>query len=435
MKIISFLGLGAYQVTKYQNPKAPHSEPYETKYYQEALAYFYQPESIYIFLTQKAETDCPTKFVPIESQEKWVKIRENESNWTQLQQTLQSKFPNIDLFSVKNVPESNNPEGIWTIFNKVNDCLTEGDRVIFDITHSFRSVPIVALLAVSYFRVVRNITIEGLLYGAFEAKENNIAPTFDLLPVVRLFDWLTATDQFLKTGNGQDLAALLQEAGGHTQALGDRILEISQGLQLLRPMDVMIAAAALPENIEQAKPDLATAVPPFEMLLNRVVDEYGKFALADPQNYQVNAKAALQKQLFEIEWYAKKGLDVQAISLAREWLPSLLCHYFNLDPLIEKPNRAEMELLLSGGVRKDNKTGEILQKSEYLEEWNKIDKQRTKPLLNLWNGSLSLAKLRNDVLHSGFRKNPKSVVAIKQTLQGILKQLNEIAQKWEVFDD
>jgi len=307
------------------------SAPLRTKYYQEALAQFYQPEQVYLFLTPTVETKCPGS----------GDQKEGSSNWQQLQDRFSKKYPNIELIPIKNIPERNSPDDIWTIFNKVNQCLSEGDRVIFDITHSFRSVPIVALLAVSYFRVVRNITIEGLLYGAFEAKENNIAPTFDLLPVVRLFDWLTATDQFLKTGNGQDLAALLQEAGGHTQALGDRILKISQGLQLLRPMDVMTAAAALPEDIERAKPDLAAVVPPFELLLNRVMEEYGKFSLADPQDYQVNGKAALQKQLFEIEWYAQKGLDVQAISLAREWLPSLLCHHFDLDPM-DKEKREEM---------------------------------------------------------------------------------------------
>lgn len=113
-----------------------------------------------------------------------VKKKEDKSNWMQLQERFQEKFPHIDLVAVQNIPERNSPEDIWTIFNRVNECLEEKDRVIFDITHSFRSVPIVALLAVSYIRVVRDIEIEGLFYGAFEAKENGITPTFYLLPVV-----------------------------------------------------------------------------------------------------------------------------------------------------------------------------------------------------------------------------------------------------------
>ncbi|MFP4692347.1 MAG: TIGR02221 family CRISPR-associated protein [Halothece sp.] len=418
MKIISFLGLGSYRLTQYKHPTK--EEVFETKYYQEALAKFYQPEKIYIFLTPTVETKCPRE--------------EDQSNWQQLQERFAENFSQTKLCSVKNIPERNSPEDIWTIFNKVNECLDEKDEVIFDITHSFRSFPIVALLAVSYFRVVRNITITGLLYGAYEAKENGIAPTFDLLPVVRLFDWLTATDQFLKTGKGEDLAKLLQEADGHTEALGSRIREISQGLELLRPMDVMKASSELPEYIERAKPDLAAVAPPFTMLLDRIANEYGQFALAEPHNYQVNGKEALQKQLFEIEWYARKGLEVQAISLAREWLPSLLCYHFNLDPMIERPNRSEMELLLSGGKEKNSVTGEVIRQSLYLEEWKKINKKKRSPLLNLWGGNFNLAKLRNDVLHSGFRKNPKSIKAIKGDLNQVINELNNIAVAWEILD-
>jgi CRISPR-associated Csx2 family protein len=412
MKIISFLGLSSYSTAKYQHPAK--TELCETKYYQEALATFYQPEQMYIFLTPKVETKCPRG--------------EDQSNWQQLQDRFIHKFTQIELIPVKNIPERNSPEDIWTIFNKVNDCLEENDEVIFDITHSFRSFPIVALLAVSYFRVVRNITITGLLYGAYEAKENDITPSFDLLPVVRLFDWLTATDQFLKTGKGEDLAKLLKDAEGHTEALGNRILEISQGLELLRPMDVMKAASAMSENVERAKPDLATVVPPFEMLLNRVVDEYTQFALAEPQNHQKNGKLALQKQLFEIEWCARKGLEVQAISLAREWLPSLLCYHFNLDPM-DKETREEMEILCCGGKIGDRE-------SVYRNQYKEIEKSKRKLINQLWNDPpCTLANLRNDVLHSGFRKNPKSVTEIKEVLQKIINQLNEIAVAWEILEN
>ena len=58
------------------------------------------------------------------------------------------------------------------------------------------------------------VQIEGLIYGAFDAKTNeNKTPIFDLLPIVSLLEWTTATDQFIKTGNGQALASLLINVG------------------------------------------------------------------------------------------------------------------------------------------------------------------------------------------------------------------------------
>ncbi|PPT10175.1 CRISPR-associated protein [Geitlerinema sp. FC II] len=409
MKIISFLGLNSYKVTNYQDrTNSENPEVYQTKYYQEALAYFYEPEILYVFLTETVEKQPPRD--------------EDRSNWVQLQERFSRDFPHIKLEPIKNIPERNSPDDVWTIFSRINECLEEGDRVIFDITHSFRSVPIVALLSVSYFRVVRNITIEGLLYGAFEAKENGITPTFDLLPVVRLLDWLTATDQFIKTGNGRDLSALLQSSGTETKQLGKRIEEISQDLQLLRPMNLMQASAALPEDIELAMPHITRVVPPFESLVNRIVEEYGKFALKDATNYKDNAKLALSKKIDAIEWYAEKGLEVQALSLTREWLPSLLCYHFNLDPM-NKAEREEMEILCAGG-----KLGN--RESKYRSQYQEIPKSLRSPINRVWN---HLANLRNDVLHAGFRPNPRSSNEISDETQDVITEVKKIAKDWQIL--
>ncbi|MGB7439991.1 MAG: TIGR02221 family CRISPR-associated protein, partial [Coleofasciculaceae cyanobacterium] len=332
MKVISFLGFTNYQDTTYLNPV--NGEGFTTRFFQEALVEFYKPEILYVLLTKTVETDIPRGAT--------------ETNWNSLQKLLAEK---VDLQPIYNVPQANSTADIWQLFEMLTNCLQEGDRVIFDITHSFRSLPVLALIAVSYLRVVKDVKIEGLIYGAFEAKnkETNETPTFDLLPMVSLLEWTTATDQFIKTGNGQALASLLDNSNAQTHNLASSIDGIARGLQLLRPMDVMREAAMLPDYIAQATPVVSRAVPPFAALLGRVEQDYGKFGLANPND----AKASLLRQLEMVEWYAEKGQTVQALSMAREWLPSLLCYHFQLDPQIEKPNRSEMELLLAGGKLKD----------------------------------------------------------------------------------
>jgi len=303
MKIISFLGLSNYAETTYVSPI--DSEKVTTPFFQEALVEFYHPETLYVLLTQTVEKSIPRGA--------------SESNWEALQKRLNGK---VNLQPIKNIPERNSPEDIWLIFQQVTNCLQDGDSVIFDITHSFRSVPVVALIAVSYLRVVRQVKIEGLLYGAFEAqnKETNETPTFDLLPIVSLLEWTTATDQFIKTGNGEALASLLH-TNSTTEKLAASIKGIAQGLQLLRPMDVMRESALLPDRIKEATPIVSQSVPPFESLLERVEKDYGTFGLANPEDYTTNSKFSLIRQLKMIEWYAEKGQTVQALSLAREWLP------------------------------------------------------------------------------------------------------------------
>lgn len=412
MKIISFLGLGNYQETTYLLGSNQH----KTSFCQEALVEFYQPNTLYVFLTETVKTQPPKGAT--------------ETNWSTLHKRLSSR---VNLQPI-DIPENNTPEDIWAIFQKVNECLEEGDHVLFDITYSFRSVPIVALISVSYLRIVRRINIEGLLYGALEArnKETGKTPIFDLLPIISLLDWTTATDQFIKTGNGQALAALLQREGDTTaKELAQGINTIAEGLHLLRPVTVMQQSAKLPALIESAIPTISNGVPPFTALLKRVEHDYSAFGLEDPINYQINAQAALVCQLKMIEWYANKGQTVQALSMAREWLPSLLCYHFNLDPQVDKPNRSEMEFLLAGGKIKNQQTGETSE-SPYLQQWEDISKQLRKPIARLWGGDLSLANLRNDVLHAGFRKNPKAPEDILEKTRQIITELKNIAVAWKL---
>lgn len=415
MKIISFLGLMNYQETTYLNPLKP-GEGYTTPFFQEALVEFYHPETLYVLLTNTVETQIPKGA--------------SETNWTDLQKRLVGK---VNLQPVRGIPERNTPEDIWLIFQLMNECLEEGDCVLFDVTYSFRSIPIVALISVSYLRIIRQINIKGLLYGAYEAKnkETNETPTFDLLPIVSLLDWTTATDQFVKTGNGQALASLLEREGDlAARELAKGIDAISEGLHLLRPITVMQQSAKLPILIQSVIPTISRSVPPFAALLERVQYDYAAFGLEDPANHQLNAQAALVCQLKMIEWYAEKGQIVQALSMAREWLPSLLCYQFDLDPH-ETKHRSEIELLLAGGKNKNRETGTIIE-SSYLEKWNKIPDKIRKPIARLWGGDLSLANLRNDVLHAGFRKNPKKPEDILEKTKCIVTELRKIAVAWNL---
>ena len=416
MKAISFLGFSNYSETKYLNPLG--SGECTTPFFQEALVKFYQPETLYVLLTKTVETCSPRGAT--------------EPNWVVLKRRLEGQ---VNLQPVYNVPEAHSNADIWQLFEMLTNCLQEGDRVLFDITHGLRSLPVLALIAISYLRVVRNVKIEGLIYGAFEAKNNetNETPTFDLLPIVSLLEWTTATDQFTKTGNGQALASLLHSSDPTSEELAASIDGIAQGLQLLRPVDVMREAAMLPDRIAAAAPTVSQSVPPFAALLQRVEKDYGDFGLVNPKDYENNPQASLLRQLKMVEWYAAKGQIVQALSLAREWLPSLLCYHFGLDPQIEKPNREDMELLLRGGQIKDEETNTIIRQSPRLDQWANVPEG--KRLRALWGGKFNLANLRNDVLHAGFRKNPKGAETIMQQTEQIINELKAIAVAWNLADE
>jgi len=412
LKAISFLGVNqkGYTKTRYYTCNT-EEKSCETEFFQEALVNIYKPETLYVFLTESAETHIPNNM--------------EQSTWETLKSRLSER---VKIEPVLKVPEGNDSKSIWTIFDQITNCLEKGDRVVFDITHAFRSIPIIALVAVSYLRVVRQVTIEGLIYGQFMPNSPENSPIYDLLPIVSLLEWTTATDQFIKTGNAQALAQLLSDKNDAIQGLANNIKAISNGLELLRPVDVMTESAHLKNTIKLASEHISESVPPFVTLLNRIDQDYGKFSLENSTDFKNNAKISLINQLKMIKWYVDKGQVVHALSLAREWLPSLLCWHFELDPFNES-DRNEMELLLVGGTIK-NKESNSVKESKYLKQWKEFPKDKRKQLTNIWNDEFRLANLRNDVLHSGFRKNPKKAEDIILQTQRILEALKLIAKEW-----
>lgn len=404
VKAISFLGfsLSGYKETTYRHPLGGPS--FRTHLFQEALVEFYRPVDLYVLLTETAE-----KRIPEDA---------SRSNWHELERRLAGK---VRLVPVTRIPEALQVEDLWTIFERLTECIDDGDRVLFDITHGFRSFPVIALIALSFLRVVKQIEIVGVVYGAFEAKlpDSDEKPVFDLTPMVSLLQWTAATDQFLRTGNASGLRSLLPVEMGD---LAGNLEAISQGLLLLRPLDVMQSAAELPAHIQNVLPMVAEKVPPFSLLLERIQDGYGAFSLPNPSE-PAQAKVALLRMLCMIEWYAEKGEYVQALSLAREWPPSLLCYHFQVD-MLDAGEREDMELLLNGGKSKSNGSNPS-RISRRLTEWPGVPSG--KRLRALWAGELALANLRNDVLHSGFRHNALGAKDIIARTQEVIRELRAIA--------
>ncbi|HOW74419.1 MAG TPA: TIGR02221 family CRISPR-associated protein [Candidatus Competibacteraceae bacterium] len=91
-----------------------------------------------------------------------------------------------------------------------------GDRVSLDITHSFRHLPMLALLSALHLREARQVTVEGLYYGAFEMKQEGIAPVMNLAGLLRIADWVAALNTFDKDGDYGAFVDLMEKDGVST---------------------------------------------------------------------------------------------------------------------------------------------------------------------------------------------------------------------------
>lgn len=426
MKVISFIGAGFYQVSRYRYGE----EEVKTHLFPYAMARFFKPESLLIVLTPKAE-EAKASFKPDDEAKAESYFNEivrthnlkvlhdrNKTYFEQLCEIHQAQ----GLVTPEKVliPNGESEQELWQIFNVMAASLKEKEEVVFDITHAFRSLPLLAFIAAAYLRMTKNIKLKAIVYGAFEAKYKReggteITPVFDLTPFVDLLDWMTATEQFLKTGSATSLAELLRP---QAQTLAENISNISQSLHLLRPREVMRAAANLPSEINNVKAQIEKQLPPFALLMQQVEKDYGRFGVRNI----TDDRETLIRQLEIAEWYKTKGQLVHALSIAREWLPSLLCYSFRIDSS-DKNIREKMEHLLSGSAS--------VQVNSTRYEWNNIAYGARLRLL--WNNPFKLANLRNDVLHAGFSQNPRSADEVTKQTESVLNELREIAKLWNLL--
>ena len=75
-----------------------------------------------------------------------------------------------------------------------------GDRVDLDVTHGFRHLPMLAILAALHLRSVRGAEIGGIWYGAYDP-DSGAAPVHDLAGLLHIADWLQALHTYDKDGD------------------------------------------------------------------------------------------------------------------------------------------------------------------------------------------------------------------------------------------
>lgn len=111
------------------------------------------------------------------------------------------------------MPCGKNKDELWEIFEKLLECVDEGDEVYIDVTHGFRSLPMLMLVAVPYLRLLKKVDVKAITYGAFEAKNaDGSVPVFDLTDFITLMDWTNAARNFVNYGRFDDCRKLLDRA-------------------------------------------------------------------------------------------------------------------------------------------------------------------------------------------------------------------------------
>lgn len=407
MKVISFLGTADYKSTTF----VWNGLGKETRFFPAAVAQFVQPDQLLI---------CATPTV------------QQHKNLAELTREIEAM--GVTCRAVP-IPEGHSEADLWNIFDALTNIVQVGESVVFDVTHSFRSLPFLAFLAVAYLQAAKQVKVEKVLYGAWEARDQttNRSPVFDLTPFVRLLDWLTATDQFTQTGDARRLAGLLSTGGkGAAAQASQKLSQVSLAAFLCQPFTLMREAITLDEILRRAEPELAQTAPPFGVLREQITSAFAAFG-ADEKD----VPAMLRAQFRLIVWYHKNNQLIQAMTLAREWLIDGVTWRLGQPIDLERDARSKMEWAVSGLGRVDrNKLSDPLtneKRKTRVTDLNEFAQliYTTWPerddLIGLWD---ILSTPRNALDHGEHQQDKMELVKIARSADQAISRLRALAEKW-----
>ncbi|SHK23531.1 MULTISPECIES: TIGR02221 family CRISPR-associated protein [Desulfatibacillum] len=331
------------------------------------------------------------------------------------------------------IPEGGSEDEIWQIFSTVLDAIQDQSSLYLDITHAFRSIPLLGTVVLHYAKVVKEASIEGIYYGAFEALgtpwevksipvEERLVPIFDLTPFVTLLDWSLAFDRFIGAGDAKPVSDLARKGvmpmlkatqgkdavASAVRIMADRLEDFTLTLATCRGKGISGAASRLQERLNDCKKvDVQAEMIP---LLEKVETRMAPFAGDATRDGVAAARWCLDHSLYQ-----------QGFTILSETLVSHVAAEAGLNPEERKDRIIANQ---AAKIFKDNLL-EDLWKPEA-----RSNAEKTKKCLAFFDGSegladkiLELAGLRNDINHAGFTQSAMPPRSVESKLKNILEDV------------
>ncbi len=427
---ISILGTGFYEKCKYTSNDFCSEE---VRFVQEAILQnigvksWSNEDTGVILLTENARADNWNKSITLRK-----KFRaESEFEYESLEWRIERMNLPIEIQTIP-IPDGKNETEIWQIFKILFDFINDEDELYFDLTHSFRYLPMLLLVFGNYVKFLKNAKIAHISYGNYEARDvkKNIAPIINLLPISALQDWTFASANYLENGNvsrlvdlcNAELKPILIETKGKDENTKNLQRFISSLKKVVEERTncrgISIVNADNMKILKQSAANLpSTFIEPLNPIFERIKKSLDDFD--ENENVQ-NGFAA-------VKWCLDFGLYQQATTILNENIVTYICLKNGLNWKLEAER-----LLVNTAFKVYNSqvhskaidaqywkvTNDI--NIEYVEKIRLIEIVKnlitTCEVQKLSDLFVSLSDLRNDFNHSGIRNNAMSTDKLKASI-------------------
>lgn len=426
--LLSFLGNSHYKECHYTFGEFQSTQ---VRFFQEAMVQWIcndwtKKDKIFIFLTPEA----------------------NDNNWEGkfyqgkgLAHRLQA-YEYLTFIPIKNIPRGISEAEIWQLFEQLYECLESEDEVYLDITHGFRSLPMLQTVLLNYAKALKDIQVKKICYGAIEVlgsiKEldqkypnptDRIAPIIDLTSFSDLQDWTKAATDFKQYGQIHHLSELTQKSLASLQPKKDiatlNLQQLNEKIQTLIPLlqtnrGKQLQAYPFQElhNVLDQISKEEAIVPPLTAVIQELQKKIQSFQSNDPLIWLAASK-----------WCRQHGLIQQSITQLREGFITYLCLHFQetIDRVFFEETVATPRVIIGNAFT-------IYHHQLPKSKWQKKNRDHT-PLTRKLLASpfiqegaalfIQLGMLRNDINHGGYQHTAAPSIFYKE-LDHIIDELENI---------
>ena len=369
---ISVLGASFYENSRYGRSDTKFVSS-ETRFVQQATLEYLKADrwsendAAYILVTNKAKT---------ENWDKTITRRKHHTRGEEDYMGLEKVIEDMHLpFSTIPLPikDGNSEDEMWSIFQKLYENLQEGDQLYFDLTHSFRYIPMLVLVLGNYAKFLKHTTVCSITYGNYEVgrlREDKISPIIDLLPLTMLQDWTFAAADLIRNGNIQRLQELTKENAlpPMLRARGRRNIEratVEQPLSryveelgnMLTDMKLCLgpnilngqSVKAINDQYENVTNHYSDLVAPIRPIIDTIQDTFKTFKTTteiDPVEIQNGYEAA--------RWCYEHQLYQQAFTILDENITTQFCMLLETDTEEYEERKASNALLRHRNYQEDD---------------------------------------------------------------------------------
>lgn len=406
MNLLTFLGTGKYRSTTYDHEGVRVT----TAYFSVAAAQFVAAKHVYVGLTEEAR---------------------KHDNWSHLQRELEMAGCSVGPIDI---PSGRSEAELWTVFNVLADAVADESDLALDVTHGFRSLPMLAVVLSAYLKAVGGPKISRILYGAYDAGESvsNVTPVFDLTAFDILLEWAGALRVFRVSGDSRGMADILKSYdrtlkkrcyGRDLYEAGASLTQLSEALALARPTDIASNAQKVVQKLGRPPVEQPTAAP-FVRVAKMVAETYSDLQSCD-----------LSGVLRMVRWYVQRRRYFQAVTLAREWLVSVAAERLGMTDIQVRRNveRALNLATVSRSVTDERADHDgPLDSDLYTEcalEWSKLLKGAEHAILRrVWS---DVRDFRNNLAHCGYQTQKLSCRRIQSKAEQLAAYVQDVHSETE----